>query len=110
MNVCLDAQGISVSNSGSGQHTAMIPYSPAAHRAFIALRSAKSNRPFNAVADEDYLGEVQMLRPGAVLPSPITVSRDIRMIYEEMSRKVREYFIVSIISLFHVKCTAEVSI
>lgn len=72
----------------------LISYTPAAHRGLIALRSAKNNRPFNAVLDEDYIREVQMLRPGAVLPSPITVSRDINLIYTEMSRKVKEYFMV----------------
>lgn len=67
-------------------------YSQAAHRALIALRCARSNRPFNIVCDEDYQLEVEMLRPGTVIPSPSTVSRDIRAIYLEMSKLVRAYF------------------
>jgi len=67
-------------------------YSVAAHRALIALRCAKNHRPFNSILDEDYQTEVQMLRPGTVLPHPITVSRDIRVIYVETAKKVRDYF------------------
>jgi hypothetical protein len=70
------------------------PYSPAAHRALIAMRCAKNHRPFNSVLDEDYQAEVEMLRPGTVLPSPQTVSRDIKAMYAEMSKNVRNYFMV----------------
>lgn len=71
------------------------PYSAAAHRTLIAMRCAKNHRPFNSVLDEDYQAEVQMLRPGTILPSPQTVSRDIKAIYSEMSKNVRNYFLVS---------------
>ncbi|KAF8881191.1 hypothetical protein BD779DRAFT_1445657, partial [Infundibulicybe gibba] len=90
MNICLEAMGISVART---EPTAF-PYSVAAHRALIALRAAKSGRPFNAVLDEDYQDEVRMLRPNTVLPNPITVSRDINAIYLEMSCYVRDYFSV----------------
>ena len=70
------------------------PYSPAAHRTLIAMRCAKNHRPFNSVLDEDYQAEVAMLRPGTILPSPQTVSRDIKSIYAEMSKNVRNYFMV----------------
>lgn len=69
-------------------------YSAAGHRALIALRCAKSHRPFNSVLDEDYQTEVEMLRPGTVIPHPITVSHDICVIYLEMSKHVRDYFAV----------------
>jgi hypothetical protein len=36
-----------------------------------------------------------MLRPRTIVPHPITVSRDIRTIYIEMSKHVRQYFRVS---------------
>ena len=55
-------------------------YSPAAHRTLIAMRCAKNHHPFNSVLDEDYQAEVEMLRPGTILPSPQTVSRDIKAI------------------------------
>ena len=51
-----------------------IPYSEAAHRALIALRCAKNQRPFNSVLDEDYQAEVNILWPGTKLPHPQTVS------------------------------------
>ena len=50
------------------------PYSVAAHRTLIAMRCAKNHCPFNFVLDEDYQTEVEMLRPGTILPSPQTVS------------------------------------
>jgi hypothetical protein len=78
-------------------------YSVAAHRALIALRCAKNHRPFNSILDEDYQMEVQMLRPGTILPHPITVSRDIRTIYVEMAKKVRDYFKVDFSSLSYVR-------
>ena len=51
------------------------PYSAAAHHTLIAMHCAKNHWPFNSVLDEDYQAEVQMLRPGTILPSPQTVSR-----------------------------------
>jgi len=71
-------------------------YSPAAHRALIALRCAVSKRPFNSVSDPLYAQEVQMLRPGTKLPSPSTVSRDIAAMYEGGSNIVKRYFSVSL--------------
>jgi len=93
MNICLDAQGLT---RGSRKVvTDAIPYSPAAHRALIALRCAKNSRPFNTVTDEEYQLEVSLLRPNTTIPSPITVSRDINTIYLQMSRHVQQYFKVS---------------
>jgi hypothetical protein len=71
-------------------------YTPAAHRTVIAMRSATSNRPFNAVADKYYKMEVEMLRPGTVIPHPTTVSQDIKHLYVELSKTVRQYFKVRI--------------
>ena len=71
-------------------------YTPAAHRTIIAMRSATSNCPFNAVTDKYYKMEVEMLRPGTVIPHPTTVSQDIKHLYVELSKTVRKYFKVSI--------------
>jgi len=68
------------------------PYSLAAHCTLIALRCAKNHHPFNFVLDEDYCAEIEMLRPGTILPSPQTVSCDIKSIYAEMSKNVQNYF------------------
>jgi hypothetical protein len=46
-----------------------------------------------------YQVEVEMLRPGTILPGPQTVSRDIKSIYAEMSKNVRNYFMVTYISM-----------
>jgi hypothetical protein len=70
------------------------PYTPAGHCTLIALRCAKNHCPFNLVLDEDYQAEVEMLRPGTIIPSPQTVSCDIKAMYTEMSKHVRNYFMV----------------
>jgi hypothetical protein len=71
-------------------------YSAAAHRAIIALRCATDHRPFNSVADKYYKMEVELLRPGTKIPAPTTVSLDIKHLYLELSKGVREYFKVCI--------------
>lgn len=71
------------------------PYSAAAHHTLIAMCCAKNHRLFNSVLDEDYQAEVHMLCPGTILPSPQTVSHDIKAIYSEMSKNVRKNFLVS---------------
>ncbi|KAF9471508.1 hypothetical protein BDN70DRAFT_781292, partial [Pholiota conissans] len=94
VKACLDAQGLSSSNSDKLSNPNTLSYSPAAHRVLLALRCAKSLRPFHAVTDEDYLREVEILRPGTAVPSEMTVSRDINHLYLEMSRYVKDYFAV----------------
>ena len=89
-----DKRAGTVTGTAAVQSTGQ-PYSTAAHRTLIAMRCAKNHRPFNSVLDEDYQAEVEMLRPGTVLPSPQTVSRDIKSIYLEMSKNVRNYFMVT---------------
>ncbi|KAJ7829498.1 hypothetical protein B0H14DRAFT_2366573 [Mycena olivaceomarginata] len=74
-------------------------YTPARHRALIALRCASSHRPFNSVADPYYLEEVELLRAGTKVPAPITVSRDVQILYREGAKKVKEYFKVSFNSI-----------
>ncbi|QRW00786.1 hAT family dimerization protein [Ceratobasidium sp. AG-Ba] len=67
-------------------------YSEARHRVLIALRCAQNKRAFNSVSDRLYRQEVEMLRPGTTLPSPITVSRDMQVIYANSANGVKEYF------------------
>ncbi|KAJ7189230.1 hypothetical protein C8R46DRAFT_842336, partial [Mycena filopes] len=69
-------------------------YSVAAHRTIIAMRTATSNRPFNIVHDPYYEQEVQLLRPGTTLPSATTVSNDLKVLYLELSKQVKAYFMV----------------
>ncbi|KIJ06879.1 hypothetical protein PAXINDRAFT_58178, partial [Paxillus involutus ATCC 200175] len=67
-------------------------YTPARHRALIAMCCAVSRRPFNIVKDAQYVQEVELLRPGTVIPSPTTVLRDVTKIYKEGAKQVKEYF------------------
>ena len=87
---CLKKQGL----DSRPKSESAIPYSEANHRALIALRCAKSARPINMVMDEDYLAEVEMLRPGTVVASPNTVQRDLTHIYNMTSMYVMNYFMV----------------
>jgi hypothetical protein len=50
------------------------------------------------VLDKEYQQEIELLRPGTKLPHPSTLSRDVRQVYIDGSKLVREYFIVSIIT------------
>jgi hypothetical protein len=81
--------------TASTRTLADLPYSKAAHRAIIALRCAKSQRPANMVKDKFYEMEVQMLRPGTEIPHPSTISRDIKDLYKDLAVDVRNYFLVS---------------
>lgn len=67
-------------------------YTPARHRAIIAMRYSVSKRPYDMVRDPLYVDEIQLLRPGTVIPSPATVSRDVNQIYKVGSKHVKEYF------------------
>ncbi|KAF8218883.1 hypothetical protein L208DRAFT_1013567, partial [Tricholoma matsutake] len=64
------------------------PYTPAGHCTLIALQCAKNHCPFNSVLDDDYQAEVEMLQPRTIIPSPQTVSCDIKAMYAEMSKHV----------------------
>ena len=92
---CNAARGTAVQGSTPMPSYPTVPYSVAAHRVLIALRCAASRRPFSSVTDPFYVLEVQMLRPGTILPSPSTISRDISAMYESGSILVKEYFQVS---------------
>ena len=96
---CNERNGVSTESISTG---AAPTYSVAAHRALIALRCAKHQRPFHSVLDDDYQMEVEMLQPGTTIPHPITVSRDIHTIYIEMAKRVRDYFKVRVLSSFRV--------
>lgn len=96
---CKARRGVKGDSNIGAQQTltrAVSNYSPARHRALIAMRCAVSRRPFNSVRDPYYIDEVEMLRPGTHIPSPSTVSRDVNTIYKKGSTYLKEYFAVSI--------------
>ncbi|KAJ6513953.1 hypothetical protein DFH09DRAFT_941304, partial [Mycena vulgaris] len=66
-------------------------HSPAAHFAIIVMRTATSHRPFSFFNDKYYKMGVEFLRPGTILPSRSTVSRDLKLLYVELSRNVKSY-------------------
>ncbi|EJC97721.1 uncharacterized protein FOMMEDRAFT_69689, partial [Fomitiporia mediterranea MF3/22] len=70
----------------------VLPYSKAMHWTLIVLRCARYNQPFNFVKDRFYALEVNMLCPGTSLPSPDTVSNDIKSLYQGLSIQVCNYF------------------
>ncbi|QRV99835.1 AC transposase [Ceratobasidium sp. AG-Ba] len=67
-------------------------YSEARHRVLIALRCAQNKRSFNSVDDDLYKQEVHLLRPGTILPSSRTVSRDTQVLYACSSDGVKSYY------------------
>ncbi|KAF9011675.1 hypothetical protein BDZ89DRAFT_886360, partial [Hymenopellis radicata] len=71
-------------------------YTPVRHRTILALRSAASKRPYNAVNDPWYQAEVEMWRPGTLIPSADTVAEDVRRLYIGYAPLVRKYFEVCI--------------
>lgn len=62
------------------------------HRALIAMRCARYHRPFDMVNDEEYRKEVELLRPGTVLPSASNLSRDTQHLHQELSFSLKDYF------------------
>lgn len=92
---CRERRGINEEGTKNAQqdlHKSVSKYTPARHRAMIALRCASSHRPFNSIADPYYLQEIELLRPGTSVPSPSTVARDVQTLYQEGSRHVKNYF------------------
>ncbi|KAJ4497317.1 hypothetical protein C8R41DRAFT_759714, partial [Lentinula lateritia] len=71
-----------------------LSYSPAAHRTVLVMRCASSFRPFYAVNDHWYQVEVEMLRPGTLIPSAKTLSRDTKLLYENGAQQLQRYLLV----------------
>jgi hypothetical protein len=86
----------SAANAQQDLHNSISRYTPIQHRAIIALRCASSHCPFQIVADPYYKKEVELLRPGTVIPSPLTVSKDLQQIYQQGSLQVKKYFSVCV--------------
>lgn len=95
---CEEKQGIYQPRPASSS----VPYTVENHRALIALRCAKHARPMNEILDDDYRTEVDMLRPGTVVPHPTTIQRDLINIYVHMSTFVMNYFLVGLIILSNI--------
>jgi hypothetical protein len=70
------------------------PYSEARHRTIIALRCAESSRAAHLVTDKYYRMEVELLRPGTTIPSEHTVSRDLKLLHQQLAKEGQAYFMV----------------
>lgn len=68
------------------------------HRVMIVLRCACSKRSFQSLKDPWYLAEVQLLLPGALLPSPQTSQRDLLLLHEAFIPLFIKYFLVGLTS------------
>jgi hypothetical protein len=90
---CEEKQGIYQPRPASSS----VPYTVENHHALIALRCAKHARPMNEILDDDYQTEVDMLRPGTVVPHPTIIQQDLINIYVHMSTFVMNYFLVCLI-------------
>ncbi|KAF9527496.1 hypothetical protein CPB83DRAFT_735918, partial [Crepidotus variabilis] len=88
MHKCLQLQGIIEVKTAPPK----LEYSTANHRTLIAMRCAKNARPINTILDDEYRAEVEMLRPGATVPHPSTVARDLVNLYTDLSLTVFSYF------------------
>ena len=91
MRQCFSRQGVSQAPTSGPP---VLEYTASNHRALIAIRCAKNSRPINEILDEEYRQEVQMLRPGAVVPHPTTVASDLLHLYMDLSLFVVSYFAV----------------
>ncbi|EJD08328.1 uncharacterized protein FOMMEDRAFT_39890, partial [Fomitiporia mediterranea MF3/22] len=58
----------------------------------IVLQCTVNNQPFNSVKDKYYCLETEMLCSSTQLPTPSTVSKDIKNIYKGLSIHVHNYF------------------
>lgn len=67
-------------------------YTEARHRAICALRVCVSKRSFESQDDPLYRKEVELLRPGTLVPSSYTVSRDVSTLYKGFAPVVEKYF------------------
>jgi hypothetical protein len=99
---CLGKHGETEEVMGQDPSVPAVKYSEATHRALIALRCAKYQRPFNSVVDEEYKIEVNMLRPGTKIPHPSTIGRDVRVLYQDWSELVKDYFMVRNFLFFYI--------
>ncbi|KAF8960349.1 hypothetical protein BDZ97DRAFT_1666001 [Flammula alnicola] len=84
----------SSANAQQNLHQTVSKYTESRHRAIVALRCAMSHRAVNMVNDPLYKEEVELLRPGTKIPAPMTVSRDLKTLYQRGSALVVEYFSV----------------
>jgi hypothetical protein len=96
---CDEDHGV-ISSSSSSNIVKSFTYSPTAHRTMIALRATSNHRPMNSVTDAWYHQEVQMLRPGTPIPSPATVSNDIKNLYKHGSQFVAKYLVCLLYFIF----------
>ncbi|KAF8595111.1 hypothetical protein BDV93DRAFT_408332, partial [Ceratobasidium sp. AG-I] len=80
---------VEASSSASASTTS---YSYAMHLAIIVMSCAYHYLPFARVLDNLFRRQVELLRPGTIVPDSSTVSRTTRFVYEQQAHRVKSYF------------------
>jgi hypothetical protein len=71
-------------------------HSKAEARAEIVRWVAESNRPFSIVSDRGFQSLMKTGRPGMYIPSPSTVSRDVRLVFNNAKTRIANMLQVSL--------------
>jgi hypothetical protein len=67
-------------------------------RAEIVRWVAESKRPFKVVSDCGFQSLMKTGRPGYYIPSPVTVSRDVKKVFANARKRITKMLQVSVIS------------
>jgi len=67
-------------------------------RAEIVRWVAESKRPFKVVSDRGFQSLMKTGRPGYYIPSPVTVSRDVKRVFANARKRVAKMLQVGVIS------------
>jgi hypothetical protein len=65
-------------------------------RAHIARWCAESNRPFKVVEDREFKTLMKARRPGTSIPSPLTVSCDVKAAFERCRERIDTFLKVGL--------------
>jgi len=65
-------------------------YSDARFRYLLAMWCARRHRPFNIVTDEELVEIFTMLYARVEVPHPITISRDVKEIFQQCKQNVTD--------------------
>ena len=79
----------------SGSQAVGSTYTPQRLRALLSLWFASGSRPYALVEDVGFRDILYMLNPSVVIPSPHTISRDVKEIYWFARQNLAAFFKVS---------------
>jgi phenylalanine-4-hydroxylase len=85
-------------------------YNPAKLRYMIAVWCARRTRPYHLVNDPEFVEILQMFNAQVAIPSRMTVSRDVKRVFELTKKSVQELLAVSQFFVFLATQRAHLSI